>query len=96
MEMPQVNWKVDLGHILTILTMVGALLIAWGQFSGRFAVIEATQAEMGKDITYMMGQHGALAEKLEGVRRDQAAMATHLNDMDERMHELYGQQEKKR
>lgn len=79
--MPQFSAKIDLGHVLTILTLIGALMIGAANVSGRFAVVQAKQDTMGQDIQSMMEQHRHLAENLEEVRRSQAAMEMDLGNV---------------
>lgn len=49
--MPQISVKIDLGHILTILTMVAALLIGLGEYRRDSTYIKEFMAESRADRT---------------------------------------------
>ncbi len=49
--MPQISVKIDLGHILTILTMVAALLVGLGEYRRDAAYIKEFMSESRADRT---------------------------------------------
>src|SRR5271169_5024665 len=85
--MPQLNWKIDFGHILTILSLIGGLLIGAAQVSGRFAVVEANQKNMSDNLSMIHADHVQLSTTLEEVRLKQREIDTRLINVEKRIEE---------
>ena len=49
MKVPNVNNQISLGIIISVLTIVVAVAVAWGQFGTRLAVNEAAIARLNKE-----------------------------------------------
>ena len=86
--MPQIQWKIDAGHILTIVLVIAALCVSWGNLGAKIDSHTLTLQEMKTDIVTLRGDVGKVREEQAMVRgelkqqeldrRDAAQRPAHL------------------
>jgi hypothetical protein len=71
MEMPTIEWKIDIGHIITIVALVIAGAIAWGAMSTKLDQYAVTLTEVRTEIKL-------LEVRVDDVRTQQIITSTEL------------------
>lgn len=51
--MPEIQWKIDLGHIVTIVALIISGAIAWGTMSNKMDQYQQTMTELRLDMKEM-------------------------------------------
>ena len=70
--MPELHWKVDFGHILTVLVLIAGLAVTWGATSAK---LEANAAA----LTEIKVQMQCLQDRVNLIRDEQVRNTTILN-----------------
>ena len=76
--LPQIDWKIDLGHFITILIVLLALAVSWGNLGGRIDSQATLMMELksqaqaqSRDITTILQEQGRVKGVLEEHDRTQ-------------------------
>ena len=82
--MPQVNWKIDVGHVLLLISMLIGGAIGWGNLTAQMneqarAIAELRQ-EWRSGHEKLNGQVEDLRDKVDAVRIQQMQTKTQLDD----------------
>lgn len=73
--MPEINWKVDVGHIITIVVVLAGMFIIWGQTS-------AKMDEHGRDITDIRSDVKEIRSQVNVIQVEQARTKVELEIRD--------------
>jgi hypothetical protein len=69
--MPEIQWKIDFGHIITIVALIIAGAIAWGTMSNKLDQYQQAVTEIRLDVKEMHS-------KIDDVRTQQIRTETQL------------------
>jgi hypothetical protein len=62
--MSQINWKLDIGSILTILVLLVGMSVGWGTLEARMSEVETEHAQFRNDMV-------KIYDRLAVIREDQ-------------------------
>lgn len=79
--MPKVEWdgwRINLGHVLTIVTIIGGLLVGWNDMQSERAVQRAVNARYEKDLALLTARADVLAAKMTDSERETVRVMTRV------------------
>jgi hypothetical protein len=82
--MPEINWKIDVGHLLLLVSMLIGGAIGWGnltaQMSEQARSIASLQMEWRTGHDRLIEQTNGLRDQLDALRVQQMQTKTQLDD----------------
>ena len=82
--MPQVNWKIDVGHVLLFVSMIIGGAIGWGNLTAQMNEKSKAIAELKQEWRLghekLNGQIEDLRDEVDAVRIQQMQTKTQLDD----------------
>jgi len=82
--MPQINWKIDVGHVLLLISMLIGGAIGWGNLTAQMNEQAKTMADMRQEmrVTHekLDGEVREIRDNVDAVRMQQIKTQTQLDD----------------
>ena len=82
--MPPINWKIDVGHLLLLISMLIGGAIGWGnltaQMNEQAKAISSMQMEWRTGHDRLIEQTNGLRDQLDALRIQQMQTKTQLDD----------------
>ena len=82
--MPEINWKIDIGHLILLASMLIGGAIGWANLSAQMneqaRAIAALQQEYRTGHVRLVDQVADLRDKLDALRMQQMQTKTQLED----------------
>ncbi len=54
--MPEINWKIDLGHMITLAVLLAGMFVIWGETSAKMEESVRATAEIKQDVKEIRSQ----------------------------------------
>lgn len=71
--MPQFTFKIDLGHIITVLVLLATVAIAYGRFEQELKVLSENQVQL-------QGRQEDMIKEVRTVHNEQIRVSTQMDD----------------
>jgi hypothetical protein len=75
------GWKVNFGHVLTIMTMVVGVAVAWGQVRAEQAAMERRVVAMEARVEKLAGTDEIVRQRQVDIERDMVRGLTRLETL---------------